>query len=106
MQELDPNLPVKPNFHKNQGKDRGDGLIRGLWAGGTNCIIDVRITDVDAVSNRSKDPHKVLDTHKREKKRKYLEASCLRLLASSNDNILPHSWFPPMAFLAGKQKPS
>ncbi len=77
MQELDPNLPVKRNFHKNQGKDRGDVLIRGLWARGTNCIIDVRVTDVDTVLNRSKDPHKVLNTHEQEKKKKYLEA-CLK----------------------------
>jgi hypothetical protein len=37
---------------------------------------DIRITDVDAASNRSKDPHKVLNTHERGKKKKYLEA-CL-----------------------------
>jgi hypothetical protein len=76
MQELDPNLSIKRNSHKNRGGDQGDVLIRGLWARGTDCIIDVRITDVDAASNRSKDPHKVLNTHKREKKKKYPEA-CL-----------------------------
>jgi hypothetical protein len=51
-------------------------LVRGLWARGTDCIIDVRITDVDAKSQRSKDPLKVLEAHEREKKKKYLEA-CL-----------------------------
>jgi hypothetical protein len=51
-------------------------LICGLWAHRTNCIIDVRITDVDAASNQSKDPQKVLATHEREKKKKYLEV-CL-----------------------------
>jgi hypothetical protein len=50
--------------------------VRGLWARGTNCIIDVRITDVDAKSQQSKDPRKVLEAHEREKKKKYLEA-CL-----------------------------
>jgi hypothetical protein len=56
MLELDSNLPVKRNFHKNRGEDRGDVLIRGLlWYRGTNCIIDVRTTDVDAASNCSKD---------------------------------------------------
>jgi hypothetical protein len=40
------------------------------------CIIDVRITDVDAKSNRSKDSDKVLSAHEREKKKKYLGA-CL-----------------------------
>jgi hypothetical protein len=44
MSALDdpPNGTVTRNFHKNQGKDQGDILIRGLWAHGTNCIIDVR----------------------------------------------------------------
>jgi hypothetical protein len=58
------------NLQKNKGEDRGDVLIRGFWARGTDCIIDVR---TDAKSNRSKDPHKVLEAHEREKKRKYLE---------------------------------
>jgi hypothetical protein len=93
MQELDPNLPVKCNFHKDRGKDQGDVLIRGLWARGTNCIINVRITDVDAALNRSKDPHKVLNTHEREKKKKYLKA-CLKqrrhftLFVVSTDGLL------------------
>lgn len=65
--------PVNRNLTKNQNEDRGDVLVRGLWAHGTDCIIDVRITDTDAKSNRSKDPMKVLATHEREKKRKYLE---------------------------------
>jgi hypothetical protein len=55
-------------------------LIHGLWAlwaCGTNCIINVRITDVDATSNRSKDPHKVLYTQEQEKNKKYLGA-CLK----------------------------
>jgi hypothetical protein len=69
--------PVKRLFcNKNCNEDRDDILIRGLWTRGTDCIIDVHITDVDAKSNRSKDPIKVLATHEREKKRKYLEA-CL-----------------------------
>jgi hypothetical protein len=60
-------------------------LIRGVWARGTNCIIDVRITDItdtDVKSSRSKDPYKVLETHEREKKRNYLEP-----LVSNNDAI-------------------
>jgi hypothetical protein len=51
-------------------------LVRGLWARGTDLIIDVPITDVDSKTQRSKDPHKVLEAHEREKKKKYLEA-CL-----------------------------
>jgi hypothetical protein len=47
------------------------------WARGTDCIIDVRVTDSDAKSNLSKDPAKVLESsHEKEKKRKYL-ASCI-----------------------------
>jgi hypothetical protein len=38
--------------------------------------IDVRITDVDAKSNRSKDPAKVLAAHERQMKKKYVGA-CL-----------------------------
>jgi hypothetical protein len=48
-------------------------LVRGFWARGTDCIIDVRVTNADAKSQRQKDPAKVLSQHEREKKRKYLE---------------------------------
>ena len=51
-------------------------MIRGLWAHGTDCIINVRVTDVDAKSTRSKDPYEVLAAHEREKKKKCLGA-CL-----------------------------
>jgi len=78
MPELDPSTPaVSRNFHKNRGEDRGDVLIRGLWDRGTDCIIDVRVTDLDAKSNRSRDPAKVLESHEKEKKKKYLEP-CLK----------------------------
>jgi hypothetical protein len=59
---------VKRLFRHNRNEDRGDILIRDLWARSTDCIIDVRITDVDAKSNRSKDPAKVLAAHDRGKK--------------------------------------
>ena len=67
---------VDRNLHKSQSEERGDLLIRGLWARGTDCIIDVRVTDTDCKSQHSKDPMKVLETHEKEKKKKYLE-SCL-----------------------------
>jgi hypothetical protein len=51
-------------------------LIRGFWGRGTDCIIDVRVTDTDAKSNLNKDPAKILEAHEKEKKRKYLK-SCL-----------------------------
>jgi hypothetical protein len=57
--------------------DRGDILVRGFWARGTDCIIDVRVTNTDAKSQRHKDPDKILAQHEREKKRKYLEP-CLK----------------------------
>jgi hypothetical protein len=50
-----PNPSVTCNHSKTQGEDRGDLLIGGLCARGTYCIIDVRVTDTDANSNRSKD---------------------------------------------------
>lgn len=66
-------LPPPTNLNKNRNDgDRGDVLVRGLWERGTDCIIDVRLTDVDAKSYRSRDPYKVLEQHEREKKRKYL----------------------------------
>jgi hypothetical protein len=68
---------VKRLFQNNCTKDRGDILVQGLWARGTDCIIDVCIRDVDSKSQRSKDPHKVLEAHEREKKKKYCEA-CLK----------------------------
>jgi hypothetical protein len=67
---------VKRLFRNNRNEDRGDILIRGLWSRSTDCIIDVRITDVDAKSNRSEDLDKVLEAHEREKKKKHLGA-CL-----------------------------
>jgi len=56
--------------------DRGDLLIRGLWSRGTDCIFDVRITNTDAKTYKSKDPLKVLASHEKAKKKKYL-APCL-----------------------------
>jgi hypothetical protein len=67
---------VKRLFRNNRIEDRGDILIRGLWLQSTDCTIDVRITDVDAKSNRSEDPDKVSSAHEREKIKKHLRA-CL-----------------------------
>jgi hypothetical protein len=60
---------VKRLFRNNCNEDRGDILIRGLWAQGAECIIDVRIADVDAKSNRSEDPDKALAAPEREQRR-------------------------------------
>jgi hypothetical protein len=53
------------HLHEGQGWEHSTCIrmrIHGLWAHGTGCIIDVGITDVDATSNRSKDPQKFLTT--------------------------------------------
>jgi hypothetical protein len=61
---------------RSSNEERGDLLIRGFWARGTDTIVDVQATDTDAKSYRSRDPHKVLAAQEREKKRKCLDA-CL-----------------------------
>jgi hypothetical protein len=67
----EPSNPVSRNLCKSQGEERGDVLIYGLWAHGTDCIIDIRVTDTDVKSNLSRDPTKVLEAYEQEKKRKY-----------------------------------
>jgi hypothetical protein len=73
MKATEAKSAVSRNLNKSQSEDRGDLLIRGLWARGTDCIIDVRVTDTDCKSQRSSDPMKVLETHEKEKKKKYLK---------------------------------
>jgi hypothetical protein len=51
-------------------------MIRGLWEKGTYCILDVRVTHLDAKTHRKKTAEKALSDQEREKKRKYLDA-CL-----------------------------
>jgi hypothetical protein len=85
---------VKRLFRNNRNdEDRGDILIRGLWSRSTDCIIDVRITDVDAKSNRSKDSDKVLEAHEREKKKKYLGA-CLEQRRHFSPFVVVNGWSP------------
>jgi hypothetical protein len=56
------------------GEDNcGKLLLQGFWAGGNDCIVDVRVTDTDAKSYVKQAPAKVLETQEKEKKRKYLE---------------------------------
>jgi hypothetical protein len=74
MPDLDPADPsVTRIYPRKGGEERGDVLIRGLWAHGTDCIIDVRVTDLDAMSNISRNPDKVLESHEKEKRKKYLK---------------------------------
>ncbi len=51
-------------------------LIHGLWSCGTNCILDVCITNMDAKTYQSKDPFKVLASHEKSQEEEYL-TSCL-----------------------------
>jgi hypothetical protein len=63
---------VQRLFCNNRNEDRGDILIRGLWAPATDSVIDVLVTDADAESNCSKAPNKASAAHEREKKKKCL----------------------------------
>jgi hypothetical protein len=89
--ELDQDQPaVSRNLHKNRGETRGDVSIRGLWTRGTDCIIDVRVTDTDAKSNLSKDPAKVLEAHEKEKEntRACLEQRHFHSIVVSTDGLI------------------
>ena len=55
---------------------RDDILLRNIWKHQTDCILDVRITNLDAPSNIHRKPEAVLLSQEREKKKKYLQA-CL-----------------------------
>jgi len=72
----DAETPAHVNHSANDGQ-RGDVLVRGLFQRGTDCIIDVRVTDLDCKSQRSTDPDKILRRHEKQKKSKYLHA-CLK----------------------------
>jgi hypothetical protein len=73
--ELDQDQPaVSRNLHKNRGETRGDVSIRGLWTRGTDCIIDVRVTDTDARAISPKTPPRSWKLTKRRKKE---EIACL-----------------------------
>jgi hypothetical protein len=54
--------------------NQGDLLLQGFWARGTDCIVDVRVTDTDAKSYCKRPPDKVLESGEQIKKKKYLEA--------------------------------
>jgi hypothetical protein len=68
-------------------------MIHGFWSRGTDCIIDVRITDLDSKSYQKKSSDKVIAGQEQEKKRKYL-APCIANrrhftpLVSSTDGLI------------------
>ena len=55
-----------------QNCDHGDMMIRGLWKKSTDCILDIRVTNLEAASHRRRDPRKVLEQQECEKKKKYI----------------------------------
>ena len=57
-------------------EERGDLLIRNIWKHKADCILDVRITNLDAPSKIHRKPEAVLLSHEREKKKYYLQG-CL-----------------------------
>jgi hypothetical protein len=65
--------PVQYCKAKSNDEDRGDILVRGLWQRGTDCIIDVRVTDINSKSQCHLTPAKALLKHEREKKSKHLD---------------------------------
>jgi hypothetical protein len=49
--------------------DRGDILLHGFWARGTDCIVDVRVTDTDAKSYQLRGPANALKSVKKRRRR-------------------------------------
>ena len=56
--------------------DRGDLLIRGFWERNTDCIIDVRICDVNQASYLTRKPASIVKCAENAKKKQYLN-ECL-----------------------------
>ncbi len=86
VERVNPCPATKANAKPASEDDRGDILLRGFWARGTDCIVDVRVTDTDAKSYRHRDPDKVIATQEREMKRKHL-APCLEQRRHSTPSL-------------------
>lgn len=71
---VDPSLIVE----EISKEERGDILVRVFWTGGTDCIVDVRITNLDAPSytNSLRNMDQILMGHEQEKN-KYLQ-TCIQ----------------------------
>jgi hypothetical protein len=72
---MDPKSPVQ-RLSRSSDEEHRYLLIHGFWSHGMDTIVDVCLTDTDAKSYRSRNPHKVLAMQEFEKKKKYLKA-CL-----------------------------
>ena len=66
--------PPPPPHTSTPPDTRGDLAIRNLFERGTTAIIDVRVTDLDSASHRTRDPAAVLLSQEKEKKKKYTPA--------------------------------
>eukprot|EP00978_Attheya_sp_CCMP212_P049315 scaffold648213_cov55-Attheya_sp.AAC.3 len=79
------NTPPSPVVRDND--NRGDLMIRGFWSRGTDCIVNVRITNLDSKSYLKKESSdNVLAALDKSKKRNV--SILLRVLP--NDVILRH----------------
>jgi hypothetical protein len=66
--------PANPTSAKPANEDnRGDILLCSFWGHGTDCIVNVQVTNTNAKSYCHRDPAKVIATQEKEKKQKYLE---------------------------------
>ncbi|MGL5814518.1 MAG: reverse transcriptase domain-containing protein, partial [Aeromonas sp.] len=77
--------------------DRGDIAIRGLFERGTNAIIDVRITNLDSLTSRTRDAATILQRHETEKRRRYQDICASRresfhpFVASTDGMLAPEA---------------
>ena len=90
---IDPPLQSLTNEHLERAaispeSARLDVRARGFWRRGQNAFIDVRVTNPGAATQSQKSIEKILQKHKREKKRAY------------NERIMnvEHGTFTPLVF--------
>ena len=76
--------PTGPRDRKSTGppppeesEQKGDLLIRDLWANGTDSVHNMRVVNTDAKSYWGRTPEKCLEEAEKGKKKMYLEA-CLQ----------------------------
>ena len=62
-------IPSETEGMSTPTEERGDLLIRSIWKHQTDCILDVRITNIDTPSNIHRKSEAVLLSHERGKKK-------------------------------------
>ena len=70
-------VPTQRDGDESPTEERGDIGCHGFWQRGRSAIFDIRITDTEARSARTRDFAKVLAAQEKEKKDKYLNP-CLQ----------------------------